>query len=74
MGQIRYRQGDMKEARSYALRYNQNVPPTAESLWLALRVERKLGDTVAEAGYTNQLRRDFPRSREYQLLQHGAYD
>ncbi|HXZ50382.1 MAG TPA: type IV pilus biogenesis/stability protein PilW [Burkholderiales bacterium] len=74
MGEIRYRQGDMKEARKYALRYNQNVPPTAESLWLALRVERKLGDTVAEAGYANQLRRDFPRSREYQLLQRGAYD
>jgi type IV pilus assembly protein PilF len=74
MGLIRYRQGDMEEARRYALRYNRSVPPTAESLWLALRVERKLGDTVAEAGYANQLRRDFPRSREYQLLQRGAYD
>ncbi|HXZ93071.1 MAG TPA: type IV pilus biogenesis/stability protein PilW [Burkholderiales bacterium] len=74
MGQIRYRQGDMEQARRYALRYNQSVPPTAESLWLALRVERRLGDTVAEAGYANQLRRDFPRSPEYQLLQRGAYD
>jgi type IV pilus assembly protein PilF len=74
MGLIRYRQGDMEEARRYALRYNRSVPPTAESLWLALRVERKLGNTVAEAGYANQLRRDFPRSPEYQLLQRGAYD
>jgi len=74
MGLIRYRQGDIEEARRYALRYNRSVPPTAESLWLALRVERKLGNTIAEAGYANQLRRDFPRSREYQLLQRGAYD
>jgi type IV pilus assembly protein PilF len=74
MGQIRYRQGNMDEARRYALRYNRMVPPTAESLWLAVRVERKLGDRTAEAGYANQLRRRFPGSREYQLLQRGAYD
>jgi type IV pilus assembly protein PilF len=74
MGQIRFRQGDMQDARRLALQYNRQVPPTAESLWLALRAERKLGNSVAEAGYANQLRRDFPRSREYQLLQRGAYD
>jgi type IV pilus assembly protein PilF len=74
MGQIRYRQGNMDDARRYALRYNRMVPPTAESLWLAVRVERKLGDRTAEAGYANQLRRRFPGSREYQLLQRGAYD
>jgi type IV pilus assembly protein PilF len=74
MGQIRYRQGNMDEARRYALRYNRMVPPTAESLWLAVRVERKLGDRTAELGYANQLRRRFPESREYQLLQRGAYD
>jgi len=74
MGQIRYREGNMYEARRYALRYNRMVPPTAESLWLAVRVERKLGDRTAEAGYANQLRRGFPGSREYQLLQRGAYD
>jgi len=74
MGQIRYRQGNMEEARRYALRYNRLVPPTAESLWLAVRVERKLGNSTAEAGYANQLRRRFPASREYQRLQRGAYD
>jgi type IV pilus assembly protein PilF len=74
MGQIRYKQGNMDEARKFVLRYNKLVDPTAESLWLALRVEHKAGERVAENGYANQLRRRFSGSREYQLLQRGEYD
>ena len=74
MAQIRYRQGNLEEARKLVLRFNRIVNPNAESLWLALRVERKLGERNAEAGYANQLRRRFVNSREYQLLQRGEYD
>ena len=74
LGQIRYRQGSLEDARKLVSRYNRIVDPTAESLWLALRVERKLGERVAESGYANQLRRRFSGSREYQLLQRGEYD
>jgi type IV pilus assembly protein PilF len=74
LGQIRYRQGNLEEARKLVLRYNKLSNPTAESLWLALRIERKLGERVAETGYANQLRRRFTNSREYQLLQRGEYD
>lgn len=74
LGQIRYRQGNLDEARKLVLRYNKLVEPTAESLWLALRVERKSGERVAENSYANQLRRRFNGSREYQLLQRGEYD
>lgn len=74
MAQIRYRQGNLEEARKLVLRFNKLVTPNAESLWLALRIERKLGQRVAEAGYANQLRRRFEKSPEYQLLQRGEYD
>jgi type IV pilus assembly protein PilF len=74
MAQIRYRQGSLEEARKLVLSFNKLVNPNAESLWLALRVERKLGERNAEAGYANQLRRRFADSREYQLLQRGEYD
>lgn len=74
LGQIRYRQGNLDEARKFVSRYNKLVEPSAESLWLALRVERKSGERVAEASYANQLRRRFNGSREYQLLQRGEYD
>ena len=74
LGQIRYRQGGLEEARRLVGRYNKIVEPTAESLWLGLRVERKLGERVAESSYANQLRRRFAASREYQQLQRGEYD
>ena len=74
LGQIRYRQGSLEDARRLVSRYNRIVEPTAESLWLGLRVERKLGERVAESSYANQLRRRFAASREYQQLQRGEYD
>jgi type IV pilus assembly protein PilF len=74
MGQLRYRQGNMDDARRLALRYGRVAAPTAESLWLAVRVERKLGERNAEASYANQLRRRFPGSAEYQALQRGEFD
>ncbi|MBI1943028.1 MAG: type IV pilus biogenesis/stability protein PilW [Betaproteobacteria bacterium] len=74
LGQIRYRQGSLEDARRLVARYNKLVEPTPESLWLALRIERKLGERVAEASLANQLRRRFSSSREYQQLQRGEYD
>jgi type IV pilus assembly protein PilF len=74
LGQIRYRQGNLEDARKLVSRHNRIVEPSAESLWLALRVERKLGERVAEANFANQLRRRFAASREYQQLQRGEYD
>ncbi|HET7198967.1 MAG TPA: type IV pilus biogenesis/stability protein PilW [Burkholderiales bacterium] len=74
MGVIRYRQGRMEEARRLVSRYNKLVAPTSESLWLALRVERKLGNAVTESSYATQLRRRFPGSPEYQALQRGDFD
>lgn len=74
LGQIRYRQGSLEEARRLVSRFNKIIDPTSESLWLALRVERKLGERVAESSFANQLRRRYPNSREYQQLQRGEYD
>jgi type IV pilus assembly protein PilF len=74
MGQIRYRQGSLDEARRYVSRYSKLANPTAESLWLALRIERRQGARTAEASYANQLRRRFPESAEYQALQRGNFD
>jgi type IV pilus assembly protein PilF len=74
LGQIRYRQGKMDEARRLVSRHNKLVTPSAESLWLALRIERRLGQRVAEQSYANQLRRRYPGSPEYQALQKGKFD
>jgi len=74
LGEIRYQQGNNDEARRLVARHNKLVSPSAESLWLALRIERRLGERVAEQSYANQLRRRFPGSPQYQALQKGQYE
>ena len=74
LAQIRFRQGNTEEARRLVSRYNKLVSPNPESLWLAVKIERKLGERVTEQSYANQLRRRFPNSAEYQSLQRGQYD
>jgi type IV pilus assembly protein PilF len=74
MGQIRYGQGNVTEARRLVSRHNKLVTPTAESLWLSVRIERRSGERTAEMSYANQLRRRFPNSAEYQSLQRGQFD
>jgi type IV pilus assembly protein PilF len=74
LGQIRYGQGNMMDARKLVSRHLKLASPSPESLWLAVRIERKSGERVAEQSYANQLRRRFPGSPEYQALQRGHFD
>ncbi len=74
LGQLRYRQGNVEDARKLVSRHLKLASPSPESLWLAVKIERKLGERTAEQSYANQLRRRFPGSPEYQALQRGAYD
>jgi type IV pilus assembly protein PilF len=74
LGDIRLRQGNLDEARRMVQRFHKLVDPNPESLWLGVRVERKLGEKLQEQSFANQLRRRYPSSREYQLLQRGEYD
>jgi len=74
LGQIRYRQGNLEEARKLVSRHNRLVTPGAESLWLALRIERKLGQRVAERNFATELRRRYPDSGEAQALKRNTFD
>lgn len=47
---------------------------TADVLWLAIKVQHKLGDKSAEDGWATQLRRHQARSPEYAAYQRGAFD
>ena len=74
LAQLKYRRGELDGARNLVARYNKLAEPTAESLWLALRIERKVGDSSSVTSYANQLRRRFPGSKEYQELQKGRFE
>lgn len=58
-------------AKEYLIRLEKVSPANPEVLWLAVRVERKLGDRDAAASYSTQLTRNFPQSKEARALQAG---
>lgn len=70
---IAYRRGANEAAKRYLAALHQGGESSAESLWLAIRVERKLGDRATEASLVQQLRRRFPGSAEYQAFLQGQY-
>jgi type IV pilus assembly protein PilF len=71
---LNFRQDRLAEAQRLLGRHAELAPPTAESLWLGVRLERKLGDRAQEAAYGLQLRKRFPDSNEAQLLLAGQYE
>ena len=74
LAELRYRQKRYPDARVALTRYTAIAPLSPESLWLGVRIERRMGSRTAELSYANQLRRRFPASPETQLLNRGAYD
>lgn len=74
LSDIYYRNRRYNEARSTLADLHKSMDPSSQSLWLALRVERKIGDREGEARYASQLRRKFQGSQEYQKLMQGQYE
>jgi type IV pilus assembly protein PilF len=69
-----YQRKNYSEAKAYLGRMQPDVAQTAGMLWLALRVERGLGNRNVEASLGFQLRRSFPDSREARALMAGQYE
>jgi type IV pilus assembly protein PilF len=74
LASIQYKRGQLEIARGLIGRFNKLIEPTVESLWLALRIERKLGDRSAENTLAVQLRRRFSGSQEYQDMLQGKFE
>jgi type IV pilus assembly protein PilF len=47
---------------------------TPASLWLAIKIEQRLGNQSGAMRYARQLRENFPNSREMQLYDRGAWN
>lgn len=75
LAHVDYRRGHYEAARTRLAEIQRSgAEPNADLLWLALRVERRLGNRNAEAGYANQLRRKFSASPEHQELLKGNFE
>jgi type IV pilus assembly protein PilF len=68
MAEIRFEQDRFLSSRGFLQRFESVSPHSAESLWLGIRVERKLGDKDAEANYKKQLQSKFPKSEQFKLM------
>ncbi|HKX42011.1 MAG TPA: type IV pilus biogenesis/stability protein PilW [Burkholderiaceae bacterium] len=75
LAEVLYRRGDYERARFYIRRVN-SVPAlaNAQTLWLAARVENKLGNRRGAQELGDQLVARYPTSREASSFQRGAYD
>jgi type IV pilus assembly protein PilF len=69
-----YQRGDLERARFYIRRLNNSELANAESLWLGIRVEHRLGDRRAVEQLASQLRRRFPQSPELIAYEQGRFD
>lgn len=62
MAESEFRQGRYFEARAFSERRLSAAPANAAVLQLAVRIEDKLGDTVAASRYSQRLRAEFPEA------------
>ena len=77
LARVYYERRDYPRAGFFINRLLAAVKPdtlSAEVLWLAIRVERKLGEKATEQSLATQLRRHHPGSTEFAAFQRGAFD
>lgn len=74
LAKVYFERHDYDRAHFYINRVIKADVMTADALWLAIRIEHKLGDRAAELGLVTQLRKRYPESPEFVLYQRGAFD
>ncbi len=75
LSEVLYRKGDLERARFYIRRVNSIANlVSAQTLWLAARIENKFGNGPGVADFANQLRNRFPESPEATSLAEGRFN
>ncbi|HZY18664.1 MAG TPA: type IV pilus biogenesis/stability protein PilW [Ramlibacter sp.] len=74
LADLLYARGELPRAQFYIRRLNNSQLANAETLWLGIKVERKLGEQLAMNQLADQLKKRYPQSRQAALLDRGAFD
>jgi type IV pilus assembly protein PilF len=75
LGEVLYRLEEYERARFYLRRVNsETANANAQTLWLASRVEHKLGNVPGARALGDQLQKRFPRSPEALQYESGRFD
>lgn len=68
LAQLKFDQRNQISAYSYFQEYSKVAKQTAESLWLGVLLEKERGNRGKMASYSLRLKRQFPHSKEAELL------
>ncbi len=74
LARLLFLRGELERAQFYIRRLNNSEFSNAESLWLGIRVEQRIGDRVAMQQLAEQLKKRYPQSRELVAYDRGAFD
>ena len=75
LAEVLYRRGDYERARFYIRRVNsQQGVMNAQTLWLAVRIEKSLGNQSGVRELGNQLVNRYRESREARSFERGQFD
>lgn len=75
LAEVLLRRGEFERARFYIGRVNaQSSQVNAQTLWLAARIEYRMGNTEAANAYGRQLRTRFPESPEALAFEQGRFN
>lgn len=75
LAKLLYRRQNLNEAQVYLNEVLRAMePPSAEALWLGLRIAHRMGNRSAESGFASQLRSRYPASAEYQDFLKGNFE
>jgi type IV pilus assembly protein PilF len=75
LSDVLLRRGELERARFYVRRINSQAElSSAQSLWLAARIEKRRGDSASMEDFGRQLRERFPQSSEALQYERGSFD
>ena len=75
LAEVLYRKGDYERARFYVRRVNSSQETAnPESLWLAAKIEYRMGNAQGVKDYGNQLITRFPSSQEASSFEAGRFN
>ncbi|MDP1691282.1 MAG: type IV pilus biogenesis/stability protein PilW [Burkholderiaceae bacterium] len=75
LSEVLYRRGEYERARFYIRRVNQREElSNAQTLWLALRIENRMGNRGAVDDFGRQLRNRFPQAAQTLAYERGRFD
>lgn len=74
LASLLFRRGEDTRAQFYIRRLNNSEFANAESLWLGIKIERRLRNADSVNQLARQLGQRFSQSREWSAYQRGAFD